>query len=49
MKNGDSGIAIQVPAAVTAQTLPLRLNATVQQPQATLTEMKAYGPSSSRV
>lgn len=42
-RNGcDSGVAIQEPAAVTDQTSPFSLNATVQQPQATITEMKAY-------
>lgn len=41
-KNCDPGITIQAPAAVTDQTSPFSLNATVQQPQATITEMKAY-------
>jgi hypothetical protein len=42
-RNGcDPGITIQEPAAVTDQTSPFSLNATVQQPQATITEMKAY-------
>lgn len=42
IKNCDPGITIQEPAAVTDQTSPFSLNATVQQPQATITEMKAY-------
>jgi hypothetical protein len=42
IKTCDPGITIQEPAAVTDQTSPFSLNATVQQPQATITEMKAY-------
>ena len=42
IKNCDPGITIQEPAAVTDQTSPFSLNASVQQPQATITEMKAY-------
>jgi hypothetical protein len=41
-KNCEPGITIQAPALVTDQTSPFSLNATVQQPQATITEMKAY-------
>jgi hypothetical protein len=42
-RNGcDSGITIQEPAALTDQTSPFSLNATVQGQQATITEMKAY-------
>ena len=42
-RNGcDSGISIQEPAALTDQTSPFSLDATVQGPQGTITEMKAY-------
>ena len=41
-KNCDPGVMIQEPAAVTDQTSPFALSASVQQPQATITEMKAY-------
>lgn len=42
IKNCDPGITIQEPAAVTDQTSPFSSNATVQQAQAPITEMKAY-------
>jgi hypothetical protein len=42
-RNGcDSGVIIQEPARLTDQTSPFSLNATVQGPQATITDMKAY-------
>ena len=42
IKSCGPGITIQEPAAVTDQTSPFSLNATVQQPQGTITDMKAY-------
>lgn len=41
-KNCDPGITIQEPAAVTDQPSTFTVNASVQQAQATITEMKAY-------
>lgn len=41
-KNCDPGVTIQEPALATDQSSPFTVNASVQQAQATITEMKAY-------